>query len=93
MRRTLALASCLLLCCAASVRADKISLVAGGGTEGDGPATKAKLIQPFGVDCDRLGGVWIVEMANGERLRAVSPDGSLITFAGSEGKKGNDGDH
>ena len=32
-------------------RADKLILVAGGGDLGDGhDATKAKLIQPFGVD-------------------------------------------
>ena len=91
--RTVSLASCLLLCCVSAARADKIVLVAGGGTGGDNTrAPTAKVIQPFGVDFDRLGGVWFVEMAKGERLRAISPDGELITFAGVEGKKGNAGD-
>lgn len=83
--RTLVLASCLLFACVAPARADKISLLAHNG-EG----RKDDLVQPFGVAFDRLGGVWIVEM-KGERLRAVSPAGYLMTFAGS-GKAGNDGD-
>ncbi|MBN9122868.1 MAG: hypothetical protein J0I06_27645, partial [Planctomycetes bacterium] len=91
MRRVL-LASCLLFLSAPAARADKLVLVAGGGDGPDGTeATKAKLIQPFGVDFlgDRI---LIVEMAKGERLRAIGPDGKLVTLAGSEGKKGNDGD-
>lgn len=90
--RALVLASCLLLCCAPAARADKLVLVAGGGDGGDGTkATTAKLIQPFGVDF--MGDyTFVVEMAKGERLRAISPPGKLLTLAGSEGKKGSDGD-
>lgn len=75
-----------------SARADKLVLVAGGGTGGDGSeAAKAKLIQPFGVDF--LGeSIVIVEMAKGERLRAIDSAGKLFTLAGTEGAKGNDGD-
>src|SRR5581483_3699894 len=76
-------------------RADKIVLVAGGGDGADGTeATKAKLIQPFGVDFVSPDGkaILIVEMAKGERLRMITPDGKLITLAGKEGVKGNGGD-
>lgn len=93
MRRTLPLASCLLLLCASPAWADKIVHVAGGGTGDDGSeATKAKLIQPFGVDFDKAGLIYIVEMAKGERLRAIELGGKLLRVAGTEGKKGNDGD-
>src|SRR4051812_33444270 len=91
------LAPCLLLLCASAARADKLVLVAGGGDGGDGTeAAKAKLIQPFGVDFVEPDTTFIVEMAKGERLRAIvrafGGHEKLFTFAGSEGKKGNDGD-
>jgi streptogramin lyase len=89
------LASLLLLLAFSTARADKLVLVAGGGEGGDGAeATKAKLIQPFGVDFGPNGGVFIVEMAKGERLRGVTVKGELITLAGKAGEKGfggNDG--
>src|SRR5829696_9059173 len=90
MRRVL-LASCLLFLSVSAARADKLVLVAGGGEGGDGTeATKAKLIQPFGVDF--LGDkILIVEMAKGERLRAIDAQGKLVTAAGT-GEKGNTGD-
>lgn len=87
------LAALLLVLAASQARADKIVLVAGGGDGADGTeATKAKLIQPFGVDFFDAS-IVIVEMAKGERLRAVNVKGNLLTLAGSEGKKGNDGDN
>ncbi len=91
MRRVLPLI--LLLLGASTGRADKLVLVAGGG---DGPdrteATKAKLIQPFGVDFHTTGFIFIVEMAKGERLRGVNIADQLVTVAGVEGKKGDTGD-
>ncbi len=91
MRRA-AFAALLLVLSASGARADKLVLVAGGGDGADGTeATKAKLIQPFGVDF--FGGtVFIVEMAKGERLRVIFPQEKLNTRAGTEGKKGNGGD-
>src|SRR5205814_2256917 len=92
MRRVLPLASCLLLLCASAGRADKLVLVAGGGELTDGnKATKAKLIQPFGVDflADH---VYVVEMAKGERLRMIDEKGDIYTLAGIEGQKGHTGD-
>jgi DNA-binding beta-propeller fold protein YncE len=74
-------------------RADRLVLVAGGGEQGDGhEAARAKLVQPFGVDFDDGGMILVVEMAKGERLRAINTRGRLGTLAGTEGKKGGDGD-
>lgn len=67
-------------------------LVAGGGSGGDGAlATEAQLIQPFGVDF--LGDtIYFVEMHGGDRLRAITPQGRVITLAGTAGQKGDAGD-
>ena len=86
MRRA-AFAALLLVLSASPGRADKLVLVAGS----NGADGKPELIQPFGVDFADTGETYIVEMAKGERLRAVH-DGKLVTLAGTEGKKGNDGD-
>lgn len=83
MHRAALLALLLFALSAPASAADKLVLVAGDG--------KAKLIQPFGVDFAESGEVYIVEMAKGERLRAVGGDW-IITVAGTEGKKGSDGD-
>ena len=82
----------LLLFSAAVARADKLVLVAGGGDGADGTeATKAKLIEPFGVDF-QAEKIYFVEMVKGERLRAINEQGKLMTVAGTEGVKGHDGD-
>ncbi|HJZ57935.1 MAG TPA: hypothetical protein VKE74_23460 [Gemmataceae bacterium] len=91
MTRPLALLALLLVATAA--RADKLVLVAGGGDGPDGsPALRAKLVQPFGVDFGPDGTTYIVEMAKGERLRAINSKGELITLAGTAGEKGHTGD-
>jgi DNA-binding beta-propeller fold protein YncE len=92
MRRLLAAVALLALVQVA--RADKLVLVAGGGDGGDATAaTKAKLIQPFGVDFGARGRwIYVVEMAKGERLRLIDTEGQLWTQAGKEGEKGNTGD-
>ena len=77
-----------LLVVPSAARADTITVVA-GGTDADG---KPALVQPFGVDFGPDGTVYIVEMAKGERLRALSPDGKLVTLAGTLGAKGSAGD-
>ncbi len=92
MRRTLPLALVSLLLSLTTVRADKLVLVAGGGAGADGTEAKqAKLIQPFGVDF-HPDAIVIVEMAKGERVRMIEPKGNLVTIAGTEGAKGNNGD-
>lgn len=91
MIRTLVLGALLAFTTAA--RADKLVLVAGGGDGPDGsPAAKAKLVQPFGVDFAPDGTTYIVEMAGGERLRAINAKGELVTLAGLAGEKGYSGD-
>jgi hypothetical protein len=73
-------------------RAERMVLVAGGTQDRDGiPATQARLKEPFGVDFDRAGNMYIVEMAQGQRVRKVDPKGILTTIAGT-GEKGDGGD-
>ncbi len=72
--------------------AEKIVVVAGGGTAASGAAaTECKLNTPFGVDFDRAGNLFIVEMAGGERVLKVDARGRLTVFAGT-GEKGFSGD-
>ena len=82
------------VCCLASVaaaRAEKLVLVAGGGDGGDGgSAREAKLREPFGVDFDRAGNLYLVEFA-AHRVRKIDDKGVLRTVAGT-GEKGYGGD-
>lgn len=65
------------------VRAEKIVLVAGGSEDRvDVPAERARLIEPFGVDFDRAGRLFIVEMVTGNRLLMVDARGQLSHVAG-----------
>src|SRR6266853_3242564 len=74
-------------------RADRLVLVAGGGAREDGaPAAQTKLVAPFGVDFDAAGALYLVEMAGGERVRKMGPDGVLQIIAGT-GAKGFAGDN
>src|SRR5262245_43948489 len=67
----------------ASVRAEKIVLVAGGGTGNDGgAAVDAKLDKPFGVAFDKAGNIYIAEM-DGNRIRKVDARGIITTIAGT----------
>lgn len=89
----LSLALSVLLGLSGSVEAaeSRVVLFAGGDSAGDGPATQAKLVAPFGVDFDRSGNTYIVELT-GERVLRVDREGQLTRIAGSERKKGNTGD-
>lgn len=74
------------------LRAEKIVLVAGGTKDAVGlPATEAKLKEPFGVDFDRAGNLFVIEMASGNRLLRVDAAGTLTHLAGT-GKAGASGD-
>lgn len=65
------------------LRAEKIVLVAGGSEDAVSiPATRALLKEPFGVDFDRAGNLFIVEMAAGNRLLRVDATGLLTHVAG-----------
>ncbi|HEY2786884.1 MAG TPA: hypothetical protein VGJ05_18125 [Fimbriiglobus sp.] len=86
---TLCVVSCLGLPVSG---AEKLVLVAGGGAGPDGGNTVgAKVLQPFGTAFGDDGTIYFVEMEKGERLRAVPPDGTIHTLAGT-GLKGNSGD-
>jgi DNA-binding beta-propeller fold protein YncE len=83
---------CLLLsACTPLCHAQTAQLVAGGGDGPDGsPAKQAKLEKPFGVDRDGKGNLVIIDFLG--RLRAVTPDGRLITLCGStQGDSGDGG--
>lgn len=77
---------CLLLF-AASARADKLVLVAGGPDA----SPQAMLVQPFGVDFGSDGTMYIVEMRGGERLLSFR-SGDLLTVGGALGEHGYRGD-
>ncbi len=71
-----------------------ITTFAGTGIQGfsgdGGPATSAQLYQPHGVAVDAQGNVYIAEY-RGNRVRKVSPGGTITTLAGT-GKAGFSGD-
>ena len=80
------------LLAALPLRAERIVLVAGGTKDAVGiPATEAELKEPFGVDFDRAGHLFIIEMASGNRLLRVDAMGVLTHIAGT-GKSGASGD-
>src|SRR6188768_2413076 len=85
MRQGLAMAVGLIavLATTAESSAARVTLVAGGGTGGDGsPARSAKLDGPFGVAFDRSGTLFFVEIA-GNRARKIDSHGVLTTIAGT----------
>ncbi|MHC5538003.1 NHL domain-containing protein, partial [Singulisphaera rosea] len=74
-----------------SAEAGRLSLVAGGGTGGDGSsATQARITSPFGVEFTADGTLYFVEMT-GHRLRKIDRNGKVTTIAGS-GEAGDGGD-
>lgn len=74
-----------------SAQADRLVLVAGGGTGGDGSsADQARITSPFGVEFVADGTLYFVEMT-GHRLRKIDRDGKVTTIAGS-GEAGDGGD-
>ena len=66
----------------------EVSTVAGTGDEGyeDGPAAKAKFSSPRGVCMDSKANIFVADCWN-HRIRKISPDGMVTTFAGG-GKTG-----
>jgi hypothetical protein len=83
-------AICLLVFTTAS-RADTLALVAGGGTDKENmQATKAYLGNPFGIDFDKSGNMYIVEFSF-HRVRRMNTKNELRLFAGT-GVKGFGGD-
>src|SRR5215472_8760059 len=72
----------------------KITLVAGSGlrrSTGDGgPARSAGLAEPVSVAVDNAGSLYIAEYLSG-KIRIVTPDGNINTFAGAGKTIGGDG--
>ena len=71
-----------------------ISTLAGNGTPGfagdGGPAISAQLTKPYGIAVDVAGNLFIADYGN-SRVRRVTPDGVINTFAGN-GTAGFSGD-
>src|SRR5262245_64539300 len=67
---TMALGLIGILATTAASEAARVTLVAGGGTGGDGsPARTAKLNGPFGIAFDRSGTIYFVEIAGNKARR------------------------
>lgn len=76
----------------AALRAERIVLVAGGEEDAvDLPATRARLVEPFGTEFDAAGNMFIIEMVTGNRLLRVDARGVLTQVAG-ERTPGDAGD-
>ena len=79
-----------ILVLATAAQAGKLTLVAGGGSGGDGvPATQAKLHEPFAAALDAAGNMFICEESG--RILKVDAKGIIKTIAG-EGGTGFSGD-
>src|SRR5713226_2363919 len=65
----------------------KISTVAGDGSPGfrgdGGPASAARLNNPYGIAIDRAGNLYIADLGN-NRIRKVGADGTITTVPGTE---------
>src|SRR5262245_23467954 len=84
--------STTLLVAASAAQAEKLVLVAGGGQKGDGaPATEARLHNPFGVDFDKSGAMFIAELEGGH-VHRIDAQGIFSTIAGTGEDKGDAGD-
>jgi sugar lactone lactonase YvrE len=68
-------------------RSGVITTVAGDGTKGfsgdGGPATRARLNEPYGVAVDTGGNVFIVDRLNGRIRRVDGHSGNITTVAGN----------
>ena len=77
---------------ACPLRAERIILIAGGGTaEKDAPAVECRLWEPFGVEFSPSGEMLIAEMTSGNRILNVDAGGVLRVIGGT-GAKGYSGD-
>jgi sugar lactone lactonase YvrE len=81
--------------CLAPRLAGRVETVAGTGEAGfagdGGPAAQARLQEPFGVEIDARGDLYVADMANQRVRRVDARTGKITTVAGS-GAKGYRGD-
>jgi sugar lactone lactonase YvrE len=63
-----------------------VAVVAGDGTSGteDADAAHARWSDPFGIAAGRDGTVYVADAGVSQRIRALTPDGRVITIAGSD---------
>jgi len=61
-----------------------VSILAGSGLPGtiDGPGVFAQFNQPYGITVDSSGNLYVAETIN-EKIRKITPDGTVSTFAGT----------
>ncbi|PJJ60346.1 NHL repeat-containing protein [Hymenobacter chitinivorans] len=74
------------------LRGGQVATLAGSGLNGDldGPAGSARFRSPTGVAVDARGNVYVADMLN-QKIRLISPDGQVSTFAGSGGAGATNG--
>ncbi len=85
------LALLLLVSCGITVRGEQLVLVAGGGSGKDGgPATEASMGEPFGVEIDKEGNLFMADFTE-HRVRKIDPQG-IISTVGGNGKATYGGD-
>jgi DNA-binding beta-propeller fold protein YncE len=94
MRMPICLTLVSLLAFAAAARAQRVIVVAGGGDSpadaAPKPATDVALVDPFAVDFDADGNMYIAELEGGRVLRVTS-QGQLTRLAG-RAEQGDEGD-
>jgi len=73
--------------------AGQVTTLAGDGTAGyrDGPAAQAQFNGPIGVALDPRGNVYVADSYN-DRIRMITADGQVTSFAGEGGPGYADGD-
>lgn len=69
-----------------------VTVYAGAGERGfkDGPAAAALFSEVIGIVCDSLGNVYVADSGN-RRIRKISPDGIVSTYAGNGEEGSTDG--
>src|SRR5215475_6194338 len=71
-----------------------VTTLAGDGSLGlnDGKSSDARFADPFGIAIDSKGNIFVADAGNNNRIRKITPDGQISTFAGNgEGFKNGQG--